>query len=175
MTTSAPTLGEQHELLEWLDERESRYEVIAGVVLVSPPDRFAHADRVLGIATVLRATAPAGISVVGPSYAVYYDPGSPKDFVLPDVLVARLEDCGDDGIRVAPLLVVEVLSRSTRRRDQGEKRDIYAELGVPHFWLVDPERHSATVLRLEDGQYVEALAAVGELQVEEPFPATVPL
>lgn len=174
MTTSAPTLGEQPGLRAWLDEHEARYEIIDGVVLVSPPDRFAHADRVLGIATALRVAAPSGLSVVGPSYPVHYDAGS-KDFVLPDVLVARTEDCGDAGIRVPPLLVVEVLSRSTRRRDAGEKRDIYAGLGVPHYWLVDPERHSATVLRLDDGQYVELVSAVGELQVEEPFPATVPL
>lgn len=175
MTTSAPRLSDQSELRAWLDEHETRYEVIDGVVLVSPPDRFGHADRVMAIATALRLAAPAGVSVVGPSYAVHYDPGSPKDFVLPDVLVARTEDCADDGLHVAPLLVVEVLSRSTRRRDQGDKRDIYAELGVPYYWLVDPERHSATVLRLDEGGYVESLAAVGELQVEEPFSAVIPL
>lgn len=175
MTTSAPLVGDQRELLAWLDEREARYEVIDGVVLVSPPDRFAHADRVTGVAAVLRATAPPGLSVVGPSYAVYYDAQSPKSFVLPDVLVARTEDCGDDGIRVAPLLVVEVLSRSTRRRDQGEKREIYAELGVPHYWLIDPGRHAATVLSLTEAGYEQTSTAVGELVVVEPFPVRVPL
>lgn len=175
MTTSAPSRAYQPELLAWLNEREARYEVIDDVVLVGPPDRFAHADRVVGVAAALRAAAPPGLSVVGPSYAVYYDARSPKDFVLPDVVVARTQDCGDDGIRVAPLLVVEVLSRSTRRRDRGEKRDIYAELGVPHYWLVDPERHTATVLRLAGDGYEEATTAVGELAVDEPFPARVPL
>jgi Uma2 family endonuclease len=175
VTTSVPLVGDQRELIDWLDEREARYEVIDGVVLVSPPDRFAHADRVAGLLALLRSAAPPGLSVVGPSYGVYYDARSPKSFVLPDVLVARTEDCGDDGIRVAPLLVVEVLSRSTRRRDRGEKREIYAELGVPHYWLVDPERHAATVLRLAGDSYEEAMTAVGELLVDEPFPARVPL
>jgi Uma2 family endonuclease len=175
VTTSAPSVGDPRDLLAWLDAREVRYEVIDGVVLVSPPDRFAHADRVGGLLAALRSAAPSGLSVIGPSYAVYYDARSPRDFVLPDVLVARTEDCGDDGIRVAPLLVAEVLSRSTRRRDRGEKRDIYAELGVPHYWLVDPERHAATVLRLAGGGYEEAATAVGELLVAEPFRARVPL
>ena len=175
MTTSALSSREHSELLSWLDEHGARYEVIAGVVLVSPPDRFAHADRVIGIAAALRVAAPTGISVVGPAYAVRYDPSAPDDFVLPDIVVAPTADCGDDGIRVAPLLVVEVLSRSTRRRDEGEKRDIYAGLGVPYFWLVDPERHTATVLRLAGHTYEEAQSAVGELLVEEPFPVTVPL
>jgi Uma2 family endonuclease len=168
-------VGDQRELLAWLDERETRYEIIDGGVLVSPPDRFAHADRVGGVLAALRSAAPPGISVVGPSYAVYYDPRHPKDFVLPDVLVARTADCGDDGIHVAPLLVVEVLSRSTRRRDRGEKREIYAELGVPHYWLVDAERRSAAVLRLSAGSYVEVLTADAELVVDAPFPARVPL
>ena len=35
MTTSAPSVDDQHELLSWLDQREARYEVIDGVVLVS--------------------------------------------------------------------------------------------------------------------------------------------
>ncbi|HWH30260.1 MAG TPA: Uma2 family endonuclease [Mycobacteriales bacterium] len=175
MTTSAQTQADQRELLAWLDDHEARYEVIDGVVLVSPPDRFAHADRVAGVLSALRSAAPSGLSVVGPSYAVYYDAGSPKDFVLPDVVVAPTEYCGDDGIRVAPLLVVEVLSRSTRRRDRGEKRDIYAELGVPHYWLVDPDRHTGTVLRLAGAGYEQAVSAVGELVVDEPFPARVPL
>lgn len=175
MTTSVPMVGDQSELLGWLDERAARYEVIEGVVLVSPPDRFAHADRVTGVTAVLRAAAPRGLTVVGPSYAVYYDAQSPKSFVLPDVLVARTEDCGDDGIRVAPLLVVEVLSRSTRRRDRGEKRDIYAELGVPYYWLVDLERHTATVLRLTGDGYQESTTAAGSLLVDEPFRVRVPL
>ncbi|HVM26157.1 MAG TPA: Uma2 family endonuclease [Mycobacteriales bacterium] len=175
MTTSALSSAEQTELLAWLDEREARYEVIAGVVLVSPPDRFAHADRVAGVLSALRPAATSGLSVVGPSYAVYYDPSSPGDFVLPDVVVARTDDCGDDGIRVAPLLVVEVLSRSTRRRDWGDKLDIYAGLGVPHYWLVDPERHTATVLRLGPSGYEEAVTAVGDLVVEDPFAVRVPL
>lgn len=175
MTRSAPAVAHQHDLLSWLDDHDARYEVIDGVVLVSPPDRLAHADRVSGVITTLRSSAPSYLTVIGPSYAVYYDPASPKDFVLPDVLVATAADCADDGIRVAPLLVVEVLSRSTRRRDRGEKRDIYAELGVPHYWLVDPERHTAMVLRLGSEGYDEELTAVGELVVEEPFPVTVPL
>lgn len=175
MATSAPAAHDQADLLAWLDGRAARYEVVDGVVLVSPPDRFAHAERVVEVAAALRAAAPPGLAVVGPSYAVHYDAGAPSNFVLPDVLVARREHCGDDGIRVAPLLVVEVLSRSTRRRDRGEKREIYAALGVPHYWLVDPDRHTATVLRLRGEAYVQLAAATGELVVAEPFAVRVPL
>lgn len=41
-------------------------------------------------------------------------------------------------LRVVPELVVEVLSRSTRSRDEGDKRDIYRAVGVREYWMVDP-------------------------------------
>lgn len=172
MTASMTELDAQRDLLSWLDERDARYEVLDGVVLVSPPDRLAHSEAGLRVAGALLAAAPRGLKVLGPSYAVRYAVGS---FVLPDVVVARAEDCEQDGIRTAPLLVVEVLSASTRRRDLGEKREIYAALGVPHYWLIDPERHTATVLRLHDATYVEAATADAELVVQEPFAVRVSL
>jgi Uma2 family endonuclease len=171
VTTSARPL-DPHELVAWLDQRETRYEVLDGAVLVSPPDRLAHAEAVPRVAAALLAAVPAGLKVLGPSYAVHYAAGS---FVLPDVLVARAEDCEQDGIRVAPLLVVEVLSPSTRRRDRGEKCDIYAALGVPHYWLLDPEQHGASVLRLRQGAYHEVSDVVGLLAVAEPFPVRLDL
>lgn len=36
-----------------------------------------------------------------------------------------------------PLLVVEVLSGITRRRDLGSKRSFYIDLGIPDYWVVD--------------------------------------
>ena len=156
----------EDDLRRWLDARDARYEVLDGAVLVSPPDRLAHARRVPLVAAALLAAAPPGTEVLGPSYAVHYSPGS---FVLPDVVVARTQDCSVDGLHIPPLLVVEVLSPSTRRRDRGEKRDIYAAFGVPHYWLVDADERRATVLRLAGDRYEHVLEAVGELVVEDPF------
>ena len=38
----------------------------------------------------------------------------------------------------APDFVLEVTSASTRRVDQGFKRDLYARLGVTEYWMFDP-------------------------------------
>ncbi len=38
----------------------------------------------------------------------------------------------------APDFVMEVSSPSTYQADQGSKRDIYAKIGVPEYWLYDP-------------------------------------
>jgi len=53
-----------------------------------------------------------------------------------------------------PDIVMEVLS-SDRRRDLVRKRQLYAEAGVPEYWIFDPRADTATLLELRDGQYVE--------------------
>jgi Uma2 family endonuclease len=46
-----------------------------------------------------------------------------------------------------PLLVVEVLSRTTRRRDLVNKREYYLDARVGEYWLVDGERREIRVIR----------------------------
>ncbi len=52
-----------------------------------------------------------------------------------------------------PDLVVEVLSPSTRRIDQGAKLAQYAEARVTEYWLMDPDQHWVEVHALENGRY----------------------
>ena len=46
-----------------------------------------------------------------------------------------------------PILVVEVLSGATRRRDHLQKRDFYMDAGIPEYWIVDGEHRSIRVVR----------------------------
>lgn len=68
------------------------------------------------------------MEVLGSNFGYYYDDMS---FVMADITVARRENCEDRGTTVAPLLIVEVLPRSTRRRDLLGKWSIHAEAGHP--------------------------------------------
>lgn len=52
-------------------------------------------------------------------------------------------------------LAVEVLSESNREHDLETKRVEYADAGIPEYWLVDPEHHRVTVLKLQAGRYVD--------------------
>lgn len=38
----------------------------------------------------------------------------------------------------APDLVVEVLSKSTQKKDRGIKKEDYAAHGIPEYWIIDP-------------------------------------
>lgn len=39
--------------------------------------------------------------------------------------------------------------------DLTEKRFVYAEAGIPAYWLIDPDARTVTVLELEQGEYTE--------------------
>lgn len=85
------------------------------------------------------------------------------DVVQPDILiVSDPAQVSGRGIEGAPLLVVEVLSPSTRKKDLGVKARRYAELGIGHYWIVDPERKHLECSRLEAGSYRRVAQAAAE-------------
>jgi Uma2 family endonuclease len=69
--------------------------------------------------------------------------------VEPDLMVrqppARARTAWKDA--PLPILIVEVFSPYTRRRDQIEKRTFYLDAGIAEYWMVDPEDASITVVR----------------------------
>ena len=73
------------------------------------------------------------------------------------------------------MLVVEVLSPSTRAFDLSVKRDEYERGGVQAYWIVDPDVPSVTVLVRDAGGLVELARADGdaELRVDRPFAAAL--
>jgi len=68
----------------------------------------------------------------------------------------------DRGIEGAPLLAVEVLSPSTRRQDRTVKARRYAALGIPHYWIVDPERKRLECHRREGSAFHRVVQAEGD-------------
>ncbi len=79
---------------------------------------------------------------------------SPIDFFIddtnilqPDVVVLRAGEIpGPDEREISvPLIVFEVLSPSTARRDRVTKARKYLEAGVREVWLVDPETETIEV------------------------------
>ncbi len=69
---------------------------------------------------------------------------------------------------MAPDWVCEVLSPSTRRIDQNEKRTIYAREGVAHLWFVDPDIKTLEVFELRKGQWLLLVTLTGGAAVSQP-------
>ena len=53
-------------------------------------------------------------------------------------------------------LALEIVSPDKPERDLVQKRTDYAEARVQEYWIVHPQTETITVLRLEDGVYVES-------------------
>lgn len=84
---------------------------------------------------------------------------SPHDIVRPDLSGWRRERLIDPWdqrpIDTRPDWVCEVLSPSNAAYDRVTKRRLYAEHGVPFYWIVDPEEATLEALALRDGSWVD--------------------
>ncbi len=133
------------------------YEIIDGVLYVSPRARARHQRVANRLAQQLtNQVEDRGLGVVIPDADLIIDERS--TYVSPDIMVFRRERYAeidpDDFIRIVPDLVIEVTSPSTSGYDYLKKRETYARLGVPHYWIVDGSRRTVTECVLQpDGEY----------------------
>ena len=94
---------------------------------------------------------------------------SEHDVVHPDLLFIsneHLDILTEKNVEGAPDLVIEILSDTTRRRDETLKRGIYERFGVLEYWLVDPQRRTVRICRRSSAGFVAALdlsAAAGDV------------
>jgi Uma2 family endonuclease len=125
-----------------LPEGPPYYELIRGELIEMTRPRRAH-YRIAGL--LYRRLAPHAEDVLGGELAQepnLYLPGI-EDVYHPDlVYVARkqLGICREGGVEGVPDLVCEILSPSTDRYDRGVKMQDFRAAGVPHVWLISPER-----------------------------------
>ena len=111
------------------------------------------------------------VYVVG-NLLLYYQEGNPGKSVSPDLMVVL---GAPKHIRSsyrlweepkAPDFVLEIASESTHRIDRGEKRDLYAGMGVSEYWQYDPVgdylEPPLLGFRLAEGRYLPIAATVQE-------------
>ena len=159
--------------LDAMPDDGHRYELIDGVLVVSPSPSGRHQDAVLELAVRLRSASPDGLWVM----IAPFDVALGEDTVMiPDVLVARTSDLTDRDLPLPPVLAVEVLSPSTRRFDLMTKRSRFVSAGTPSYWAVDPVEPSLTAWELdESGSYRQVAHVVGGevFRASKPFPVDI--
>ena len=80
--------------------------------------------------------------------------------VEPDLVFVAAEHLSlitEKNLQGVPDLLVEILSPTTSLRDRREKLALYERVGVPEYWIVNPERNTVQVFRLSGERYAEAL------------------
>ena len=137
------TLDELHSL----PDDGNKYEVVRGELFVTPAPTPTHETVCARLHRILdRYVDHAGLGMVYRPRAVLQFEDSE---VEPDLMV-RQEHLGDSSSWASapvPSLIIEVFSPSTRRRDAGQKRDLYMDAGVGEYWMVDPDRRVIVVIR----------------------------
>ena len=159
--------------LEGMPDDGRRYELIDGVLVVSPAPGQRHQKITYRLYGVLEAVCPVEFDVLGAPFAVHH---GDKIELQPDMLVGRAEDFTEKDLPAPPVLAVEVLSPSTAIHDWNLKKAIYERLGTVSFWVIDPVEPALTVFELDvDGNYQQVAKAAGDevFEAERPFPVRI--
>lgn len=148
-----------------------RYELLDGVLVVSPRPTPVHQFVAFRLANVLDDVCPEGLSVL-PEPALEIDAKTELD---PDIVVVHTDLVGTENITEPPLLVVEVRSPSTALIDLNRKKSAYEKFGVPSYWIVDPGpgQPELTAFELRDGHYALAAQTTQTVTLSRPFAVTV--
>lgn len=136
----------REQYLDLDEDPDYRYDVIDGVMHVSPSPNADHSEAGVEFAYRLRHYLES--HPVGKAYieldVLLPDGGDP---VRPDIQFIAKENLHivQNHVHGTPDLVVEILSDSTDHRDLGTKADRYLKCGVKEYWILDPRNQSLRV------------------------------
>jgi Uma2 family endonuclease len=162
-----------HDLAAMPDDGH-RYELIDGVLIVTPAPGWPHQQGSGALFVQLWNACPAQFRVLSAPFGVQT---STHNELQPDILVARYVDLTLKNLPVAPVLAVEVLSASTALNDLNNKKAAYERMGVASYWVLDPEPPGGlTVFELDPrGRYQQVAHVCGDekFTAERPFPIII--
>jgi Uma2 family endonuclease len=143
------------------------YQIVDGEVIVTPAPSPQHQRASRRLQRLLEAYfEPRGGEVFNAPIDLIL---TNHDVTQPDLVV--VSDPGSvtrRGIEQPPTLLVEVLSPSTETYDRQLKAKRFAALGVPHFWVLDPEALRLECFRNDAGTYVLTATVEGAATLSSP-------
>lgn len=151
----------------------NRYEVIEGVLYMSPAPVFKHQRISVKLTSKLFEfieSRELGTVLTAPFDILFSD----SNIVQPDILFISNERASiltPKNAQGTPDLLIEILSKSNRRYDEVVKKQLYETYGVLEYWIIDPEADTIQLYRL-DGS---VLKRVSELSKERADTLNSPL
>lgn len=151
-----------------------RYELIEGRLVLTPHAFTIHNFIGRKTAEAIEEFAPAGFSPDQEQGLLR----NSRNELFPDVMILRDEAAFRSPVHPDDvLLVVEITSKSSKKKDRTQKLDWYAGMGIPHYWIIDPLRHRVTLteFRLGPGGYRQRLEVDELITLDEPWKVTLDL
>jgi Uma2 family endonuclease len=147
---------------EFLDLPERpRHEWVDGeAVFLMSPARVAHGTAVMRLGALLMQALPDLDAMTEVGWKMR------RSHRAPDLMLVPSPAPDAPYLTEAPLIVVEVLSPSTRREDLVRKNREYAEGGALQYWVVDLEARALEVYQNSGDGYWDSVAVVDKLQPE---------
>jgi len=178
MTEPARARMTSDEFIAWAMDRPrgERYELVAGEIVAMAPERSAHAlTKGQVFRRLAEAIEAAGLPCTAypDGMAVVIDEATTYE---PDALVRCGPNLPDDAVKVTdPVIVVEVLSPSTRARDAGAKLEDYFRLpSVRHYLIIKTENRSVIHHARDDAGAIATQIVRGAPIVLDPPGITLP-
>ena len=164
-TPTKPRSGMRVSIAEYLEldlpepDDKRKMELDDGILYIMPRPRIAHQRTQVRLSHYFSAYED---TFDDPAFEIHAEvvvalPSELPRLFVPDLVVILSGNdagIGERMIEGVPDIVVEILS-SDRNRDLVRKRQVYAEAGVPEYWIFDDANETATPLELRDGEYVE--------------------
>lgn len=159
------------EFLVWAEDQEGRHELFNGQVYAMAPERAGHARVKYAVQTaLLEGIRKAGLPCHMLPDGMTVRTGE-RTAYEPDALIHCGPELPANAIEVPdPVIVVEVLSPSTRRIGASCKLAGYFSLpSVHHYLIVDPEKLPVIHhRRQDDGTILTRLLSEGTLRLDPP-------
>jgi Uma2 family endonuclease len=159
------------EYLAWAEGRPGRFELYAGVVYAMAPERAGQVQVKYAVQTALlaglrRAGVPCHMLADGMTVRIDQDTAHE-----PDALVYCGQGLPASAVEVPnPVIVVEVLSPSTRHIDASAKLAGYFRIAtVQHYLIVDPDKRRAVHHARSEGDVIATrIISDGRLLLDPP-------
>ena len=157
MPSHLPTPWTVDDFLEWEAQQPERYERVGGIIRMMTGGTIAHNRITQSCARALESRLQGSECEVFTSDIKVVSPEG--DVTYPDAVVV----CGaipDEATSIeTPVVVVEVLSKSTAERDHGLKRWAYLKIpSLKHYVLIAQNEPTVEVAtRADDGSWRSVL------------------
>ncbi|MDW5299888.1 MAG: Uma2 family endonuclease [Sedimentibacter sp.] len=126
---------------------ENKYELIDGIVLMSPRPNYKHQE------IMSRLNLEIGTYLRGKNCMVFTEAELEfnNDVLIPDLsVICGLDNSDFQRYKKAPEIVIEIISPSSKYTDTFTKLYKYELFGVKEYWIANPKTETLTIYNFEN-------------------------